>query len=280
MRNTVPPDGGGVLISPVAGSSWPLLSAGVWKVRQSWVATRSPTGRVRTLGAAPSMMTIALPFSSWPVTTRRMSCIASSPDGDDEGRLLPFPAPSANRGDPARVLQRFQVCRRFRSRLRRNPAGSRRTRCIAGIFRTRLQSSSATAWSPAPSRSACGGRSRRRAPLRAAWSCWCSPVRVRHRRRTGRGPSPRGISGRASVASVNSARPARPSTAIRASANGIEKRASPMVLGSWWIRVSRTRRLVLTDMDEMSPPSNPAFVLQREQTRSSRGGSARRWGTA
>src|SRR5450755_1472688 len=72
-------------IEPLAGGATAMVRSarsmrrpaftGVSSVTHSKVLTKPAPSRTFTLGAAPSLSMIALPLSSWPVTTRRVALL-------------------------------------------------------------------------------------------------------------------------------------------------------------------------------------------------------------
>src|SRR5882762_9446369 len=73
-RKIEPRGGGATPISRSAASALPELSAGDRSVTHSSVEVRPVAFLCLAFRAAPSIRTIAFPFASWPVTTRRVGC--------------------------------------------------------------------------------------------------------------------------------------------------------------------------------------------------------------
>src|SRR6266540_3084096 len=73
-RKIEPRGGGATPISRAALSALPDSSAGDSSVTHKSVETRPVAFLSLTFGAAPSIRTTALPFASWPVTTRLVGC--------------------------------------------------------------------------------------------------------------------------------------------------------------------------------------------------------------
>src|SRR5713101_5651131 len=77
-RKTEPRGGGATPISRAALSALPDSPAGDSSVTHRSVETRPVAFLSLTFGAAPSIRTTALPFASWPVTTRLVGCLMPS----------------------------------------------------------------------------------------------------------------------------------------------------------------------------------------------------------
>src|SRR6266516_6916602 len=102
-RKIEPRGGGATPISRSAASALPELSAGDSSVTHRSVETRPVAFLTLAFGAAPSMRMTALPFASWPVTTRLVGR-GMLPEGESGGERpeAEFPLGLRYRGGVAR----------------------------------------------------------------------------------------------------------------------------------------------------------------------------------